>query len=80
MSHKILEFDRKQTGKFEAPDLDLDLDLEHYTGPVQVMSPEEMARGLPLVLSVCGNVLIGILLLGGLMLMPALLAGLVPPL
>ena len=56
MSHKILKFDRKQTGKFEVPDPNPELDLEHYSGPVQVMSPEESAYDLPLSLRVCGNV------------------------
>ena len=51
--------------------------LEQCPEPVQVMPPVDTAAKLPVALTVFGNVLIGFLLLGGLMLIPAWLASLI---
>ena len=54
------------------------LNLAQCPEPVQVMPPVDTAPKLRVALTVIGNVLIGLLLFGTLMLMPALLASLVP--
>ena len=52
--------------------------LEQCPEPDLVMPPTDTTSKLHMVLTVCGNVLIGFLLLGSLMLLPAWLASLVP--
>ena len=54
------------------------LRLEQCPEPVQLMPPVDTAPKLPVALTVLANVLIGFLLLGSLMLIPALLASLLP--
>lgn len=53
------------------------LALEACPEPVQVMPP--ITRRWPLALAVLGNVLVGLLLLGGLLLTPALVSALLLP-
>ena len=55
-----------------------ELVLEKCPEAIQVMPPEGNCRDIPFSLRVFGNVLIGILLLGGLFSMPYWMASLVP--
>ena len=66
MLHKDL------TGKAEAS-----LNLEQWPEPVQVMPPAPATRSWTLLALICGNVVLGFLLLASLLLMPVWLAGLV---
>lgn len=50
------------------------LRLEQCPEPVEVMSPESVALGWPLLAMVFGNLLVGAVLIGGLLLSPYLLA------
>ena len=69
MKHRHTKISSEEAGEFEVFDLDL------CPGLVQVMPPSDTARKLPMALAVCGNALVGFLLLGGLILMPVWLAG-----
>jgi len=53
------------------------LRLEQCPEPVQVMPSESVAPEWPLLALVCGNLLVGAALLGGLLLSPYLLARLI---
>lgn len=57
-----------------------ELRLERCPAPEQVMPPANTVRNIPFALAVFGNVIAGSLLLATMLLLPVLLAGLMPPL